>query len=61
MFRPIFGAHLVKNMHTREFILLAIGELDAIIGQNGMNMIGHQVNKIAQERRGGHLARDLSP
>ncbi len=52
----MFAAHALKDMLTSMCILGAVGKLDAIIGQNGMDMIGYKLDSVAQELSRYHLA-----
>ena len=60
---PVLGAIFVacaaKYMQARDVVLFAVGELDAIVGENGVNCVRNSLDEIGQERSGDHLCRSL--
>lgn len=55
----MFTADAVEDVFECKCILLAIGELDAVVRQDRVDLVGHSRDKIAQELSGHHLARPL--
>ena len=53
----VLSAHAVEDMDTRELVLLAVGELDAVIGQHRMQLVGHGLDEIAEKLGCDHLGR----
>jgi hypothetical protein len=49
MLNPVCSTNAVKEQGKGIFVPLLIGELNAIIRQNGMDAIGHNRNEVAQE------------
>jgi hypothetical protein len=45
----VFTAHPVKHVLESMGILLTVGELDAIVGQHGMDPVRHGCDQIPQE------------
>ena len=63
MLNPVFGTDTVKQQREGVAVALPIGELDAIVGQDGMDFVGHSSNEMAQElgsHRSGHPLVQLS-
>ena len=56
MFRTIFQADTVEDMQESMPVCFAVGELDAVVCEDGMDFIGHGGDEIAQELRCFHLA-----
>ena len=51
----IFVACAAKNMQVRDVVLFAVGELDAIVSENGVNCVRNSLDEIGQERSGDHF------
>lgn len=49
MFNPMFGTDAVKQQPEGVAVGRTIGELDAVIRQDGMDLVGHSRNQMAQE------------
>ncbi len=47
MFNPVLGADAVKQQGKGVAVTPSIGELDAIVGQDGMDLIGYGGNEVA--------------
>ena len=56
MFRTIFQADTVEDMQESMPVCFAVGELDAVVCEDGMDFIGYGGDEIAQELRCFHLA-----
>ncbi len=56
---PMLLAHTIEDMGAVPDVLLASGELDAIIGQHDVDAVRHSLNQVAQELSRLHLARAL--
>lgn len=61
MLDAILVADAIEDMAEIMDISRAIGELDAVVRQHGMDCIGDSLNQIAQELGCGHLACLLVP
>ncbi len=55
----VLPANTAEGVFEGEPVLLAVGELDAVIGQDRMDLVRHRCDQIAQELGGDHLARSL--
>jgi hypothetical protein len=44
-----FLANAIEDMLEGLLIALAVGELNAVIGEHGVELIGHSGNQVAQE------------
>ena len=58
MLDAIFAADLVEAMHTHPSgpaipVAWQVGELDAVVGQDGVQVVGHRFEQGFQERDGG--------
>ena len=49
MLNPVRGTNAVKEQGKGIFVPRLIGKLDAIIGQDGVDAIGHSRNEVTQE------------
>lgn len=56
MLNAILVADAIEDMAEIMDIARAIGELDAVVRQHGMDCIGDSLNQIAQELGRRHLA-----
>jgi len=50
IFNVVFSTCAGKDMFKGERVFFPIGELNTIIGKNGMDFIGNSLNKLVQER-----------
>ena len=61
--QPVFDlmvcANTIEDVFEGKPILLAIGELDAVIGQDGVDPVRHSINQVAQELGGNPFSRTL--
>jgi hypothetical protein len=53
---PMFVADAVEDMNEGIAMAFLVGELDAVVGQHGVDGIGNGGDQIAQELRRGHFA-----
>lgn len=56
MLDAMFVTYAVENVVEGVFMPLLIGELNTVVGQNGMYFIRHDSNEVAQELSGLHLS-----
>lgn len=56
VFDLMLMAHVIKDVKECPPIIFAVGELDAVIGEDGMDAVRHDCDEIAQELRSFHLA-----
>jgi hypothetical protein len=56
MFDIVLVTDPVEDVMESIFMPLLMGELDAIISQDGVDCVGHGFDQIAQELRGIHLS-----
>lgn len=59
VFSAVFTTGAAKYVAACEVILFAVGELNAIVSENGMNGVGNGLDKVAQEGRGNHFSGSL--
>lgn len=55
MLNPMLGTNAVKQQRKGVTVALAVGKLDAIIREDGMDFIGHDSHEMTQEL-GSHQA-----
>ena len=52
---PVVFTDPVEDVLKRMGVFLAVGELDAVVRQDGMDPVGDRRDQVAQELGGGHL------
>jgi hypothetical protein len=56
---PVLVAHTIEDVLEVPDVLLAGRELDAVVGEHGVDAVGNRLDQVAQELRRFHLARAL--
>ena len=51
MVNAVFGTDAIKHHVEGITIFLPVGKLDAIVGQDGVDLVGNRSNEMAQELR----------
>jgi hypothetical protein len=59
VFDPVLATNAVEDVREDARIQGAGGELNAFVGQHGVDPIGRRLQQVAQELRRFHLARPL--
>ena len=55
MLDPVFIANTVKDVPTGRFVHFTVGELNAVIGEDGVDLVGQRLDNIAKETGCNHL------
>ena len=55
MVDPVFIAYTIKDVPTGRFVHFTVGELDAVIGEDGVDIVGQRLDNVAKELRCNHF------
>ena len=53
----VFTAHAVEDVATCEQVLLTVGELNAVVGEQRVQLLGHGLDEIVEKLRRDQLRR----
>jgi len=59
VFDPVLATNLVEDVRKGARIQGPVGELNAVVGQHGVDPVGQRLQQVAQELCRFHLARPL--
>jgi hypothetical protein len=59
VFEPVLATNAVEDVRKGVRIQGAVGELNAVVGQHGVDPVGQRLQQVMQELRRLHLARPL--
>lgn len=47
MFDAVLMAHSVEDVRKRELVFFTVGELNTVVGQYGVQLVGNQLDEVA--------------